>query len=153
LLGLGRFLSYLNFYTVGRTPWMVDQPVAKRLTVHIKQHKHTINADIHPYLKWDSNPRSQCLSGRRHFMPKTARPLRSSKLYIAQYKSDSNKYVRLNCHSIPEASFRRSASQLSVAFDAILILSPLFPSLEIVISSQKISYFPLFRKEHEITRR
>jgi hypothetical protein len=33
------------------------------------QHKHRINADIQPSLEWDSNPRSKCLSRRRHFMP------------------------------------------------------------------------------------
>jgi hypothetical protein len=33
------------------------------------QNKHRINAHKHPCLKWDSNPRSQCLSGRRQFMP------------------------------------------------------------------------------------
>jgi hypothetical protein len=33
LLSLGRFFSYLTFYTVGRTPWMGDQPV-ERLPTH-----------------------------------------------------------------------------------------------------------------------
>jgi hypothetical protein len=42
---------------------------------YIEQHKHRINADKHPCLMWDSNPRSQHLSNRRHFMPHTARPL------------------------------------------------------------------------------
>jgi hypothetical protein len=32
-------------------------------------HKHKINADRHPCLEWDSNPRAQCSSGRRKFMP------------------------------------------------------------------------------------
>jgi hypothetical protein len=32
-------------------------------------HKHRINADKHPYLEWDSNPRSQCSSERRWFIP------------------------------------------------------------------------------------
>jgi hypothetical protein len=31
LLGLGRFFSFLIFYTVGRTPWTGDQPVARPL--------------------------------------------------------------------------------------------------------------------------
>jgi hypothetical protein len=29
------------------------------------QHKHRRNADRHRCLEWDSNPRSQCLNGRR----------------------------------------------------------------------------------------
>jgi hypothetical protein len=55
-------------YTVGRTPWTEDQPVEGHY-LHIGQHKHRINAHRHPCLEWDSNPRSQCLSGRRRFMP------------------------------------------------------------------------------------
>jgi hypothetical protein len=34
LLGLGRFFSFLNFYTVGRTPWTGDEPVALPLPAH-----------------------------------------------------------------------------------------------------------------------
>jgi hypothetical protein len=36
--------------------------------LHTEQHKHRINAHRHACLKWDSNPRSQCSSGRRRFM-------------------------------------------------------------------------------------
>jgi hypothetical protein len=34
LLGLGRFFGFLIIYTVGRTPWMVDQLVAGPLPTH-----------------------------------------------------------------------------------------------------------------------
>jgi hypothetical protein len=34
LLGLGRFFSFLILYTVGRTPWTGDQPVARPLPIH-----------------------------------------------------------------------------------------------------------------------
>jgi hypothetical protein len=34
LLGLGRFLRFLNLYTVGRTIWTGDQPVARPLPIH-----------------------------------------------------------------------------------------------------------------------
>jgi hypothetical protein len=34
LLGLGRFFSLFIFYTVGRTPWTGDQPVATPLSSH-----------------------------------------------------------------------------------------------------------------------
>jgi hypothetical protein len=42
LLGFDRFFSFLIFYTVGRTPCMGDQPVARHM--HTGQHKHRINA-------------------------------------------------------------------------------------------------------------
>jgi hypothetical protein len=34
LLGLGRFFSFLILYTVGRTPWTEDQPIARPLPTH-----------------------------------------------------------------------------------------------------------------------
>jgi hypothetical protein len=34
LVDLGRFFSFLIFYTVGRTPWKKDQPVARPLPAH-----------------------------------------------------------------------------------------------------------------------
>jgi hypothetical protein len=33
-LGLGRFFSFLILYTVGRTPWTGNQPVARHLPIH-----------------------------------------------------------------------------------------------------------------------
>jgi hypothetical protein len=33
-LDLGRFFSFCIFYTVGRNPWMEDQPVVRPLPVH-----------------------------------------------------------------------------------------------------------------------
>jgi hypothetical protein len=72
LLDLGRFFSFLIFYTVGRTPYAGDQHIARPLLIH------RINAHRHPCFKWDLNPRSQCLSGRRQFIPYTARPLWSA---------------------------------------------------------------------------
>jgi hypothetical protein len=46
--------------------------------LHREQHKHRINSHRHPCLEWDSNPRSQCSRGRRHFIPYTARSLWSA---------------------------------------------------------------------------
>jgi hypothetical protein len=40
-LDLGRFFSFLILYTVGRAPWMGDQPVAWPLPTH-RKHKHRI---------------------------------------------------------------------------------------------------------------
>jgi hypothetical protein len=37
--------------------------------LHTEQQKHRINAHRHPCLEWYSNPRSQCLRGRRRFKP------------------------------------------------------------------------------------
>jgi hypothetical protein len=36
--------------------------------LHTEQHKHTITAPRHPFLEWDSTPRSQCWSWRRPFL-------------------------------------------------------------------------------------
>jgi hypothetical protein len=57
-------LQFLNPKTIGRTPWTGDQPVARPLPI-----QDNTNIDIHPCLKWDSNPRSQCSSEIRQFMP------------------------------------------------------------------------------------
>jgi hypothetical protein len=53
----------LFIHTVGRTPWSGDQPVARLLPIQ------RINSHRHPCLEWDSNPKPQCSSGRRLFMP------------------------------------------------------------------------------------
>jgi hypothetical protein len=46
LLGLGRYFSFLLIYTVGRSPWTRDQPVARPLPTHgINAH----NTDIHAF--------------------------------------------------------------------------------------------------------
>jgi hypothetical protein len=45
--------SFLIFYTLSRTPWTGDQPVARPLPAHTGQYKHRINAHKHPCLKWD----------------------------------------------------------------------------------------------------
>jgi hypothetical protein len=75
LLDLGCFFSFLILYTVGTTPWTGDQPVARPLPARTGQHKHRIKAHRHPCLKWDLKQSSQCLSGRKQFMPKTTPPL------------------------------------------------------------------------------
>jgi hypothetical protein len=61
-LALGRFFSFLIFYTVGRILWMGDQSVARPLPTY------RINAHRHPCLKWHSNSRSQYFSGRTQCM-------------------------------------------------------------------------------------
>jgi hypothetical protein len=58
--------SFLILKTVGRTPWKGDQPVARPLPTHDLTNR--INADKHPCLEWDSNPRFQCSNERRQFM-------------------------------------------------------------------------------------
>jgi hypothetical protein len=55
--------QFRNLYTVGRTPWTGDQPVARPLP------KHRINPHRHPCLEWDSNSLPQCSNGQRRFMP------------------------------------------------------------------------------------
>jgi hypothetical protein len=66
-LALAASFSFLILYTVGRTPWTGEQPAARPLP--------TQNKRKHLCLEWDSNPRSQCLRGRRLLMHYTARPV------------------------------------------------------------------------------
>jgi hypothetical protein len=56
MLGLGCLFGFLILYTVDRTPWTGDQPVARPLPT-----QHNTHTYIHTFLKWDSNPRIQCL--------------------------------------------------------------------------------------------
>jgi hypothetical protein len=81
LLDLGHFSDSWSFTRsvvfLGRG---ISQSQGRYL--HTGQHKHRINAHWYPCLKWDSNPRSQCLSERRQFMPYTARPPWSVHLLI-----------------------------------------------------------------------
>jgi hypothetical protein len=59
LLDLGHFFSFVILYTVGRTPWTGDRPVARPLPtrrITQTQNKHTHRR---PCLERDSNPRSQ----------------------------------------------------------------------------------------------
>jgi hypothetical protein len=66
LLGLCRFVSFLTLHTVGRTPSTGDQHVARPLPTHrTAQAQNKRTQCRHSCLKWGSNPRSQCLSGRR----------------------------------------------------------------------------------------
>jgi hypothetical protein len=46
--------SFLIIYTVGRSPWTGDQPVARPLPTQNKRIQYK-----HPCLESDSNPRSQ----------------------------------------------------------------------------------------------
>jgi hypothetical protein len=50
--------SFLILYTVGRTPSMRDQPVARPLPTQRTQKQNTFTQYRHPCLEWDSNPRS-----------------------------------------------------------------------------------------------
>jgi hypothetical protein len=61
-------LLFIDLYTVDRTPWTRDQPVAWPPPTQ-DQHKQRINAHRHSCLEWDSKSRSQCSSGSRRFMP------------------------------------------------------------------------------------
>jgi hypothetical protein len=59
--------SFLILYTVGRTPWTSDQPVARPLPT--QDNSNRINVDKHPHFEWGSKPRPQYSNGRRQSMP------------------------------------------------------------------------------------
>jgi hypothetical protein len=49
-----------NLFTIGRTPWASDRPVARPLPKHrTAQAQKNTYAHQHPCPEWDSNPRSQ----------------------------------------------------------------------------------------------
>jgi hypothetical protein len=50
LLDLDRLFSFLTLYTVGRTPWTVDQLVAKPLPTH--RTTQTQNKHTHTSMPW-----------------------------------------------------------------------------------------------------
>jgi hypothetical protein len=87
LLDLGRFFSFFSNLTVGRTPWGGISPTQGHY-LHTEQHQYIINASRHLCLGWDWNPRSQCSSGRRQFMP-----LWSAILVSTSYKTDAEMYT------------------------------------------------------------
>jgi hypothetical protein len=53
-------LQFLNRRTVGRTH-------GRGISPSQGHYLHRINADRHQCLEWDSNPQSQCSSGRRQY--------------------------------------------------------------------------------------
>jgi hypothetical protein len=67
LLDLARFFSFLILYTVGRTPWTGNQPVARPLSTRRSTQTQDKLTQTPHCLEWDSNPRLQCSSGRRQF--------------------------------------------------------------------------------------
>jgi hypothetical protein len=68
LVDFGRFFSVLiHTQTAGLLGRGIRPSQGRYL--HTEQHKHRINAYSQPCLEWDSNPRFQCSSGRRKFMP------------------------------------------------------------------------------------
>jgi hypothetical protein len=66
-LNFGRFsISWSFTQSIGLLELGISPSKGRYL--HTGQHKHRINIHRHPCLEWDSNPRQQCLSGRRQFM-------------------------------------------------------------------------------------
>jgi hypothetical protein len=62
---VSRFRFLFGSYTIGRTSWTSDRPVARPLPKYwtaqtrINSHTHTHTHTKHPCPKWDSNPRSR----------------------------------------------------------------------------------------------
>jgi hypothetical protein len=69
-------LQFRNpFYTVVRTSSMSNQPVSRPLPNHTTTQTLNKRTHKHPWLEWDSKPRSQRSSERRQFMLQTWWPL------------------------------------------------------------------------------
>jgi hypothetical protein len=71
------FFFYFSYQNWSGTMDLIDSrqdsldgwPARRKAATYTGQHKHRRNADRHPRLEWEPNPRSQPVSGRRHFMP------------------------------------------------------------------------------------
>jgi hypothetical protein len=113
--GTWLFLQFLNLYTVWRTPWMgVSQSQGRCLNT--EQHKNRLNAHRHPWLEWDSNPRSQGSSRRRgHAVNCSASVIGLHVVSIAQMFT-----IRLSYLILPRSMFTARQSRTSIHFDARL---------------------------------
>jgi hypothetical protein len=67
LLDLGRFFIFLILYTLGRTPWTGDQPVARPLSTH--RTTQTQNKRTHTYTQTHTHTHRHALSGIRTHGP------------------------------------------------------------------------------------
>jgi hypothetical protein len=67
--------QFLDLFTqsAGLLGWGISLLQGRYL--HTGQHNYRISAHRYPCLKWDSNPRSQSLKGRREFISHTPRAL------------------------------------------------------------------------------
>jgi hypothetical protein len=77
LSNFGCIVGFLIFLHSRRDSGRKISPSQGRY-LHIEQHKHRINAYRNSRIEWDSNPRSQCSSGRSLIIPQTAWPLWSA---------------------------------------------------------------------------
>jgi hypothetical protein len=69
--------EFINLYTVGKTPWRRDQPVARPLPTHRTTQTRYKRTQI-SMPRGVFSPRFHCSSRRRQFMPQTAWPLWSA---------------------------------------------------------------------------
>jgi hypothetical protein len=68
-VGPWSLLQFINlFYTDDMTPWASDQTVARPLPIHRTTRTQNKRIHRHPWLEWNSNPRSHLSSERRQFM-------------------------------------------------------------------------------------
>jgi hypothetical protein len=92
LFDLGRLFSFLILYTIGRTPWTGDQPVATPLTAHRMAQTQKKHTDIHASSRnriHDPSVRasedSSCLRPRGHCdLPKLVYPMEN---YVRHLKT------------------------------------------------------------------
>jgi hypothetical protein len=73
------------FYTVGRTPWTGDQPVARPLPTHRTTQTQIKSTHRYPCLEWDWNPRSQLSSEDSPWLRPRSHRDRSFTFYIVLY--------------------------------------------------------------------
>jgi hypothetical protein len=70
-----KHLVSLQFLNLRQSVGLLGRGISQTQGRYLHRTTQTQNKRRHPYLEWDSIPRSKCSSGRRHFIPQTARPL------------------------------------------------------------------------------
>jgi hypothetical protein len=89
LLDIGHIFSFLIFYTVGRTAWTGDQPVARPLPAHrTAETKNKRTETSMSQVRFEST--IQCSREGTQFMPHTARPQWSAPTVYKVHKFGSN---------------------------------------------------------------
>jgi hypothetical protein len=74
--------TFTFYESIGHLVGLLERGIGPTQGLYLHRTTQTQrNADTHPCLEWDSNPRFQCSSGQRQYVTQTARPLGSALMF------------------------------------------------------------------------